>query len=68
MNLYQVVSVKPRRIKCVDGYFTAENGYVVYAAFHRANSANDAIESAKAYYMDKEARQGKIRAEFMRAD
>ena len=65
MNLYQVISVKPRRIKSANGYFTAPDGYVIYTAYHRATSADAAIESAKSYYMGKEAQKGQIRAELI---
>lgn len=63
MKLYNVISVIPMRIKGINGYFTADEGYIAYSAYHKAKTPEDAIDHAISYYMSKEARKGQIRAE-----
>ena len=64
--LYEVTAVKTRRIKGINGYFTADDGVVVHKSYQVASSKEEAVRLVKAYHLPSCAKYSSIRAEYLR--
>lgn len=62
-RVYLVVATLNRTIKTSTDYKTITNeGYVTYSSYIKATSANNAIETAKSYYIPPGTKYSQIRA------
>ena len=52
MKQYLVTATKNRKVKTVEGSVVPPDGYIVYSAYHRAKSAEAAIDNAVTYYIN----------------
>ena len=64
--LYEVAAVKNRRIKGINGYFTAYEVIIVHKSFQVASSQEEAVRLVKAYHLPAGTKYSSIRAEYVR--